>query len=430
MTKNLKAPLFTFLFLPLVMVRSQTFDDSTSMEVCLEKTNVLKDDMAFANANKAMLDAFNATCIENNSCSTEAVSLGATTKNDYTVLVTGNSLGLMESACNEIVPGSTLCLVTNEIMKTNLRTLEINKPVCFPPTCDEKDINEVRFLDPTPGSCDPASTSDSCSIISTSVSCPKLRSADYDANTCPTDASTILADSSLRRFVSTLRTSVTRGCLNVLMGGSSPVCEIVTPLVVTATKNYTEFHDAMNADYEAFKEECINARESHSLCKISTHINAMESDAFIALDSDITYTDLPLCLPSDCTNQDPVAIANEQLVKNAFDCESASSVCNVVVTDLTCETNDESLFPTTSPTNAPSAQTTSPTNVATTETTSPTIVTTTETSSPNNSSLTDKSSADVSSPTSESSGSYLAHGWVNYGYILIMTFCSSIWFII
>ena len=340
-----------YLLLATINGESDNMDPPTT---CLNNINLLEEDSNLMEATTTLLDSYNETCTQNGSCSSEVKSSMATTKNDFTFLVTGNSLQRMERACNNILPGSTLCLVTNEVIKGELRTIEINKPVCFPPSCDENDSNEIRFLDPNPGNCDPSSIRDPCTISSTQVACPKFRTENLDAATCQSEASTILSNNALNRFVSSLRNSVVRGCLSVLLGGTSPVCEITTPLLVIASQNYSGVENIIKTEYENFEQSCLNLESDTAICKISVHINVNEAQSFLEMETDLTYTDLPLCLPLDCTHVDPLITAHEQLVKDNFDCDPLNSICEVSVTKFECAKNNLIPDSTQWPTQAPS----------------------------------------------------------------------------
>jgi len=312
-----------------------------SADVCIDDINSLEEIDELMDATMVMLDAYNETCTANGKCSASAVPGTAVTKNDYTSLVVSNSLGKMESTCNSIVPGSTLCLVTNEVKKGELNTLELNKPVCVPPSCDESRISDIRFLDPNPASCDPTSVSEPCEVISTAVMCPELRPQQLDSVQCQNDATTIESDRRLNPFMSTLRSAVVRACISVLLGQESELCEISTPLSVTGIKDFTDIDTSGMKEYDAFEEKCKNAGTPTTLCKMTVDINAIESESFIDIETNLIYTDIPLCLPDTCSDQDPISIAQEQLVKDNFKCDSVTSFCKVDVTAFTCDSGTE-----------------------------------------------------------------------------------------
>jgi len=291
-------------------------------EDCLVAQKQMNEpELDLLNATKILFLSFNETCHDDNTCSASAESIGSVVKRNYTSLM-GKSIEPMESVCESMGEDYKLCFITTEVSNGNLRTQEINKPVCFPPSCSDDNATLVEEI------CDPSS---SCEIISSTAHCPS-RNERFSYENCIDDSTILNANRRLRRFRLGLQQSMTRECVNVLVGSKSPVCDVSSLLQVSVTKDFKEFEEDQN--YINFANACKN--HGGVDCKLSIYSTGRlsSSESIFDFDSEIMYTEYPFCKPLECSTGDPNIYAKQILFDSGFDC--FESECDIDVDFFSC----------------------------------------------------------------------------------------------
>ena len=270
---------------------------------------------------KNLLNAFNETCYEQNTCFSDIRQSESVITKTFTSLI-GSSLDPMSSACKIMGSDYELCYVTTEYKSGGLVNREVNKPVCFPPSCTETDVDALDDV------CD---SSSECEITARSVLCPERNI--NTGRSCNSDARSLSFNRRLKRFNSKLQQSTMMECINVILGEISEMCDVSSYIKVTNYKDFRGYESNLN--YLSFEDKC--AEYGAKNCKASFISSGIldSPGTFFKFDTNVFYTEHPFCLPLECSDDSPYIFAKEILFDSGFNCYENN--CDIQVTSFSCE---------------------------------------------------------------------------------------------
>lgn len=240
---------------------------------------------------------------------------------DFTIAQNqGTQHAKMKDACEGM--GNSLCHVSTRVQyQDSTEAVEIMKPVCFPSTCQDEDI---EFMDPEPLFCEKDS---SCEVVSRDVVCPS-RQVYFNSN-CTADYLKVATNSSITKRETNLQNKMDGECMNVLYGKESRWCSFNTSHPIESVSSDSinvirDFSELTGSTFKTMKQECENL--GHSLCTVDSKV--MSGQTFVY---DVSK---PVCVPNTCMLDD-VALIDPFPAS----CTSDDVDCNVVEQVITCGVN-------------------------------------------------------------------------------------------
>lgn len=260
----------------------------------------------------------------------------------------------MKTGCANQSEGNTLCTVNTktkfsigiEGQTVTREVAEMDKPVCFPNTCDE---DSVEVLEPNPGRCNP--DVQQCTIESYKVDCPEDRPA-----TTGTCTQTLGNTDSFFINRNILEARIYSSCA---AGGSE--CSLEADDILL--KSSADFTNAKTTtEYGAYKDQCTIAEGQ--ICHVNMVVKSdiandelfglvslQQGDNTPSLQSERSFKEYPVCVSLQCGGQEITELVKSQLPG----CLTGS--CEVDIQAMEC---DVSLF---LPTPSPVKMTNSPTKI-------------------------------------------------------------------
>ena len=289
--------------------------------VAIDQIN--QPELELYNATKGLLQTFNETCDKERTCITSVIPTDSLMTRNYTSLM-GNGLDPMTDVCTNMGEDYNICFVTTEFKNGNkVLTSEINKPVCFPPSCSDTETDLLDHM------CD---SNEQCEIISREVHCPHMNRA-FDTEKCKIDAATILSHRRYKRFSTRLHQSMVKECINAILQGSSVLCDVSTSLLVRTLYDFTGFEE--NEKYVEYEKTCAEYGGSSCKMSMSTQGKIESDDSFLSFHADVLFVDYPFCRPLECTDENITFIAKSILNSSGFDCFNAD--CDIHIESITCD---------------------------------------------------------------------------------------------
>lgn len=335
-------------------------------DTCRDANDILIANDEYATSFTSMLEIFNDNCNKNDcSYTIEPVTSDLTQSWDS---LSDLTLASMKTAC-EFFSSRRVCKVTTVTKFTNLVEIEgvtiftdikeDRRPICYPPTCSE---SEVSIVHPSPANCESDNTN--CEVISYFVDCP---SRPTSSGSCAND---IISSNHLFNTLQTVfQGNILLNCQEALETGSTDLCSLnINQVEATSDNNYEDFSGEATVSHH--REVCLNAGGQECFMDInSVFPTTLAFQEIDVTDLDVgelrvegRFTNLPICLPLTCTDDDLENIAEENFLSNlevfsGTACGQSAISCSTDVTNIECikPTVAPSIAPTIKSSSAPSS---------------------------------------------------------------------------
>lgn len=298
----------------------------------------------------------------NKTIAPQEVPVDLTIRQDYSGLI-GRNYDRIKNICENDF-GYDLCHVISWTYRTETvaniqrlpidsipvkrETIEILKPVCFPQSCSE---DQVNILDPFPADCDPLISD--CEIKGYSVQCPSKKTTLEDTSTCADDV--IPNGNRIYPRLNVLAATMQTNCATLFAGGKSIYCSVDYGTFSVDTLTDFSTGRELVEQYDPYETTCL--QNGGQICDAditATYIVQNGDVGEIMLSED--YLQIPLCLPPVCADEgDSEDVAAEAFRRYTFDSRVVSNCgdnCDVMIHSVTCKevTEDIPIPPTASPT--------------------------------------------------------------------------------
>jgi len=275
-----------------------------------------------------------------------------TTRYDYSSF-SGNNFRVIRDNCQDDF-GYDLCVTisktkhfdTIDDINVVREISEIFKPVCFPKSCSDEQIN---IVDPTPAGCNPdGNFGGNCEIIDQSVICP-VREVAADTSMCAADL--VGPGTPYGRRSGVLFGLILRDCTAVLGGLSGTYCHMdFDQLKMDTFVNFTDFKDI--EQYTDYENTC--AQQGGRICEADVTTDYLMSLAGIG---DLMITDkflnFPFCLAPACSEETDVSamtnIFRKYTTESIMTPDCPEGLCDVNIGLASCSTISPTPVPSVSP---------------------------------------------------------------------------------
>lgn len=342
-----------------IIIISSSHGQEVADSICREANENIITNKNVDTAFEEMMLEYNEGCLDTEQCAVDTEPVNIFLTYDYSWFTGRLAYNRLKNTC-ESKPGYKICDVTSQTVFRDssqedgeLFTIvtELNKPVCFPPSCSP---NQVSILEPTPATCNPNENSD-CQILSYSVQCPQDFTLASDTSTCSDD---VLPSTSPFYFQRSLLEAIAiSSCTNAVSTQGSKTCTFEVGTVSATTQmNFADFESSPS--YLQLQSEC--SRVGGQICRMDMSLENIIPSKKV---QNITVGDVmmqstfhryPQCMPNTCTNDQVKTLAAQNFgAKSSNECRIDSNDCNVTVSNIVC-LGLESVFtaaPVESPTN-------------------------------------------------------------------------------
>jgi len=290
---------------------------------------------------KDMVTKYNETCLDQSQCAVSTDPVHTYLTYDFSYYAQRLAYSRLKSSC-ESRPGYKMCQVNTKTVfqdedsdgEMNSYVRELNKPICFPPTCS---LNQVGILDPTPATCN-SSGKRKCQILNYEVTCPDDFSTSSDTSTCSSDALPPTSPFFMQR--SLIEASAMTSCKGALSTAGSNSCSLeVGKSSVTKEMDWLDFQS--DPAYTLYQKTC--AKYEGQICYADLTVESFEAKDKV---HNITFGDVvirhkyenyPQCMPVYCRGEDLATIVIENYAsENGINCDPYSNNCNVTVSSVSC----------------------------------------------------------------------------------------------
>lgn len=220
-----------------------------------------------------------------------------------------------------------------EAIPVTRKVTEIAKPVCFPKTCTD---DQVNVLDPMPGNCDVLNPSSDCEIISYEVTCPE-RNVTNTTN-CELDA--FQPGNPIFPRLGALKTTVLSTCATLVAGGQSESCSLEYGSFEVDTMSDFATHRQQIEEFATYESACLTA--GGQICDADlTAAYVLPNGSLGDLVLTENYLQLPLCIAPQCSDgddeQNAVIDSFRKFTTNSFTLPNCDEdVCNVILYSASC----------------------------------------------------------------------------------------------
>jgi len=216
--------------------------------------------------------------------------------------------------------GMEMCYVTTttklnsaDIVDTNILAAvqvirELNKPICFPKSCTE---DQVDFLNPYPSACTLAGNI--CEIVDVEVNCPESREVEDDNFYCEGQAPGPLTNVNLNKVA--LVNQMDAKCAEIFVGGQNEFCLVQHWYAeVVEVSNYTDFKND-EVSYQRFRTNCRKKGGQECFADFNL-LRSIQLGPSSGINYNITGVDYPYCFPTDCTDDSLTRLGGEVILTN------------------------------------------------------------------------------------------------------------------
>lgn len=247
-------------------------------------------------------------------------------------------------------------------VKLTTHLMEIDKPVCFPNTCEATEAH-AQLVEPPLASCQ---QSDDCEVVSYQVHCPNRRPSATSDRQCLSDMLSSVSPFWLQR--KTVEASMFLDCATAMSPTKEETdkstCSVeIGDMSGGMLMNFTGFEDEENGKeaFAAYEEACfayggrICRVGMNGQLRIDPDATSTTSNEMGALPSNTELgnmhvanilIDYPLCVPptniiSGCATEGDVTEVLEQsfvdfMAEKGASCDIHSPNCNITVTSVSC----------------------------------------------------------------------------------------------
>ena len=270
--------------------------------------------LSLAEMNEHMFNSWNQVCGPNSNCEETSAPLEVTFFKRYTSSI--NFYNQYTTSCTEA--GMTICLVTNtqkisivneelSIPVSTMLIQEIDKPVCFPNSCMESQVDELNVLDKQ---CQLAlAAGESCEFESV-VTCPVDRTVEGESVNCASDNPRTFSQVQLAKQALYGVMDTQCAGLSDIIGDNNTAsfCEVESkPGELSIVNDYSDFIGS-SPFFRLFHSKCTE--NGGVACGVDfvldyTPLSGVATSNIMSFD--MRYTNYPICTPKICEGDETLA---------------------------------------------------------------------------------------------------------------------------
>ena len=259
----------------------------------------------------------------------------------------GSSLCLVTSTQTIDVPGNPLL----DIPDTKVVIKDVDKPICYPNSCNEEQFGEIGGYDKQ---CQLALTAgETCLVTDAVATCPEGRITTGNSAMCASENPGPFTQVQLGKnaLYALMDVQCADSASNV-GPNQGRFCDVENvPSIISRDFAYTDLIET-SASFMNFREDC--AFSGGSVCAVSFDLKFSpfaETASLVSFEYD--YTDYPICLPKSCTSDDLLV---SEYLKEEFAgtdvpgislCDPSTGTCDLSISNTFCypDPADETVTP-------------------------------------------------------------------------------------